>query len=287
MPTILSHLRGAAQILDNGLNHFAARLKALLYQLLLAGASGIGLATARVWAAAGAYVTIADIQAIENGEKIAQELNDQGGHVKYVYCDVTSWESQIQAFKTAIMFAPYHTLDIVATFAGTAFMPGNQVDHVLAAGEPTLEKDPNPPNIKNFEVNLIGLYYSSWLALYYFRLKPSGAALNGSANGTANGAGSRVTKSLILVSSIGGYMDSPKASTYPASKFGVRGALFARIELAVEAANECAVNGSLHGRALAVMPEGIFDLKEDLEDGWAGDQLKPIMKRRREAGFDA
>ncbi|KAJ9660481.1 hypothetical protein H2201_006903 [Coniosporium apollinis] len=301
--------------------------------LITGGASGIGLATARAWAAAGAYVTIADIQAIENGEKIAQELNDQGGHVKYVYCDVTSWESQIQAFKTAIMFAPYHTLDIVATFAGTAFMPGNQVDHVLAAGEPTLEKDPNPPNIKNFEVNLIGLYYSSWLALYYFRLKPSGAALNGSANGTANGAGSRVTKSLILVSSIGGYMDSPKASTYPASKFGVRGLFrstrartmdlgvrcnliapwfmdtpliggikaamasrgidmakalsFARIELAVEAANECAVNGSLHGRALAVMPEGIFDLKEDLEDGWAGDQLKPIMKRRREAGFDA
>lgn len=41
------------------------------------------------------------------------------------------------------------------------------------------------------------------------------------------------------------------------------------------------------GRALAIQPEGIFDLKDDMEDGWAGDQLRPIMKRRREAGFDA
>lgn len=46
-------------------------------------------------------------------------------------------------------------------------------------------------------------------------------------------------------------------------------------------------NMDLIGRALAVQPEGIFDLKDDLEDGWAGDQLRPIMQRRRDAGFDA
>lgn len=41
------------------------------------------------------------------------------------------------------------------------------------------------------------------------------------------------------------------------------------------------------GRAIAIQPEGLFDLKDDLASGWGGDQLRPIMERRREAGFDA
>lgn len=41
------------------------------------------------------------------------------------------------------------------------------------------------------------------------------------------------------------------------------------------------------GRALAIQPEGTFDLKDDLEHGWAGDQLRPIMRRRQDAGFVA
>jgi 5'-hydroxyaverantin dehydrogenase len=198
--------------------------------LITGGASGIGLATARAWAAAGVYVTIADIQPIEAGQKLAAELSCTGGHVNYSWCDVTNWDSQVAAFKSAITFSPYQTLEIVATFAGTAFAPGNQVDHVLAAGEPSLDIDPKSPNIRNIEVNLTGVYYTSWLALHYFRLKPrAGAdgahvATNGTTDGT-NSIDASVTtdKSLILMASIGAYMDSPKASTYPASKFGVRG----------------------------------------------------------------
>ncbi|EME39085.1 alcohol dehydrogenase-like protein [Dothistroma septosporum NZE10] len=288
--------------------------------LVTGGASGIGLATAKAWAAAGAYVTLADIQPIEKGEKIASDLSHNGQHVNYTFCDVTSWESQLEAFRSAVKFSPRQTLDIVATFAGTAFAPGNEVDHVLFAGEPSLDAELPAPNTKNIEVNLTGVYYSSWLALYFFRLKPSDSSEPGD-------------KSLILVSSIGGYMDSPKASTYPASKFGVRGLFrstrartidigvrcnllapwfvdtpliapvknamkargiemskvlaFATMEDCVQAASFCAVNKELHGRALAIQPEGTFDLKDDVEDGWAGDQLRPIMKRRREAGFDA
>ena len=41
------------------------------------------------------------------------------------------------------------------------------------------------------------------------------------------------------------------------------------------------------GRALAIQPEGIFDLKDDFEHGWGGDQLRPIIQRRRDAGFRA
>ncbi|KAG7284353.1 hypothetical protein NEMBOFW57_010726 [Staphylotrichum longicolle] len=181
--------------------------------LITGGASGIGLATARAWAAAGAHVTIADIQPLEAGQKLADELK-----AKYVWCDVTSWESQIAAFKAAIAFSPTQSLDIVATFAATAAMPGNQVDHVLAAGPPSLTVDPKAPNIRNIEVNLIGVYYSSWLALYYFRLPPKVPTAAPPAT-----TSQKPDKSLILVCSIGAYMDSPRASTYPASKFGVRG----------------------------------------------------------------
>ncbi len=307
--------------------------------LLTGGASGIGLATARAWAAAGASVTIADIQPLEVGQKLAAELG-----ANYVWCDVTEWASQVAAFKSAIAFSPSQTIDIVATFAGTAAVLGNQVDHILAAGPPSLTADPPAPNILNIRVNLIGVYYTSWLALYYFRL-PSQTQTS-----------EQQDKSLILIGSIAGYMDSPRASTYPASKFGVRGLFrstrartldlgvrcnllapwfvdtplvapmkaamaargvemekalhFVSVEACVEAAGYCAVNKDVHGkyhciralllfpsrvgwltetllgRAFAIQPEGTFDLKDDMEDGWAGDQLRHIMGRRRAAGFN-
>ncbi|CAK4034466.1 aflH adhA short chain alcohol dehydrogenase [Lecanosticta acicola] len=287
------------------------------HAFITGGASGIGKAVAESWAKEGAFVTIADILPESAGSTVAAKL---GANVQYVLCDVTDWQSQVAAFKTAIRGSPSQALDIVATFAGTAFAAGNQVDHVLAAGEPSLDAELATPDTRNLDVNLLGAYYSSWLALYYLRLKP--------ANGVP--AQQPASKSLIFVSSIAGYMDSPKACTYPASKFGVRGLFrstrartldigvrcnllapwfvdtplmapvknamacrgmdmarvlgFASIESCVQTATYAAAT-NIHGRALVIQPEGTFDLKDNVEDGWAGDQLRPIMQRRREAGF--
>lgn len=166
------------------------------------GASGLGLATAQKWTDAGIYVTIADIQ--------QPSSTLRSSHTNYVHCDVTSWEGQVAAFKSALGFSPTGSLDIVAAFAGTAIAPGNQVDHVLAAGTPSLAVDPRRPSIRNIEVNLVGSYYTSWLGLYYLRVP--GSQPDQSSD-----------KSLLFCASIGAYMDSPRASTYPASKFGVRG----------------------------------------------------------------
>jgi|SRR5947209_15234016 len=139
--------------------------------LITGGASGLGLATAREFAGAGAYVTIADIQPVEAGEKIVQELTNQNHKVTYAYCDVTNWESQIKAFKTAIMFAPQKTLDVVAMFAGIANEGGNVVEHVQA-NEVSLDQDPAQPSTRPLDINLTGVYFSTYLALNYFRLKP-------------------------------------------------------------------------------------------------------------------
>ena len=188
--------------------------------LITGGASGLGLATTQSFAAAGAYVTIADIQpATGVGEKIVQELTKQGYHVTYIYCDVTNWESQVKAFKTAVTFAPNKTLDVVAMFAGIASEVGNLVDHVQAH-EASLDKDPPQPSIRPLDINLTGVFYSSYLALNYFRLKPQNQELAAQTNGDSE---SLPSKSLIFVSSLAGYIDYPSHSLYNAGKFGVRG----------------------------------------------------------------
>src|SRR5215212_11791662 len=64
--------------------------------LVAGGASGLGEATARRLHAAGAAVTIADLNA-ERGEALAAELGDRAA---FVPCDVTD-ESQVQAAVTA------------------------------------------------------------------------------------------------------------------------------------------------------------------------------------------
>lgn len=179
----------------------------------------LGLATARKFAAAGAYVTIADIQPVEAGERIVQELTNQNYKVTYANCDVTNWESQIKAFKTGIMFAPQKTLDVVAMFAGIGNEAGNVVEHVQA-NEASLEQDPAQPSIRPLDINLTGVYFSTYLALNYFRLKSQSQE---QAPHTNVDSGDLQTKSLIFVSSLAGYIDYPGHSLYNAGKFGVRG----------------------------------------------------------------
>jgi len=56
--------------------------------LITGGASGIGKATAELFAREGAAVIIADVNA-EAGEASAREINDEGGRAIFVRCDVT------------------------------------------------------------------------------------------------------------------------------------------------------------------------------------------------------
>ena len=83
--------------------------------LITGGASGIGLATAKTFAEAGAHVVLTDIDK-EKGEAAAAEIRDKGHQVDFVRLDVTN-ASSIDACKKAVS-AIRPQLDIIAHVAG-------------------------------------------------------------------------------------------------------------------------------------------------------------------------
>ncbi|KAL6811541.1 NAD(P)-binding protein [Trichoderma sp. SZMC 28015] len=193
--------------------------------LITGGSSGLGLATARAFVASGAYVTIADIQPPPENA-----FGDGQHRVNFSLCDVRDSASQTEAFKAAIKFAPSHVLDVVALFAAVDDSP-NLVDLVKASDSQAINgsSNSNGPNLDNLsikclDVNLKGIYYSTYLALHYLQqpeLAPSSQT---------SGSDNRSTKSLILLSSLGGYLDDSHDSIYSATKYGIRG-LFRSIRL--------------------------------------------------------
>ncbi|KAG9769807.1 hypothetical protein KCU88_g6779, partial [Aureobasidium melanogenum] len=65
-----------------------------------------------------------------------------------------------------------------------------------------------------------------------------------------------------------------------------KGITFVNIDRVVDAAARLAVDESLHGRSLAVVPgpHGVIDLKDDEDGMWAGEVVNDILKTRRAAG---
>ena len=175
--------------------------------LITGGASGLGRDTAKAFASAGAYVTAADIQ---NADDLVQEAVPAGQHLQSVHCDVSSWQDQVGAFKQAIQFSASGTIDVVAIFAGVD-NTGHLIDQVNSV-EVSSDRDPPPPSTISLEVNNKGTFYTTYLALHHFRFQPQGTQPSASHD-----------KSLIIVSSLAGYIDDTHNTQYTASKFGARG----------------------------------------------------------------
>jgi 5'-hydroxyaverantin dehydrogenase len=174
--------------------------------LITGGASGLGRDTAKSFAAAGAYVTIADVQPSDD---LVKNFTDAGHHMQFIHCDVSKWDDQVAAFKKALEFSKTGTIYVVAVFAAVD-KAGHLVDQVNTS-EVSLEEDPYPPSTLSLEVNLKGCFYTTFLALHYFRLKPK------------SGVETTQDKALIIVASLAGYIDDTHNSSYTASKFGARG----------------------------------------------------------------
>jgi 5'-hydroxyaverantin dehydrogenase len=168
--------------------------------IITGGASGLGEATVEKFAEHGAFVTIADVDG-ERGGSLAERLTAEGKHVLFAKCDTTNWDSSAAAFKKAVNFGPSKTLDCAILYAGVSGPCVSLVDAVLETEEPTLANDPIPqPRPVAIEVNLIGVWLCTWLALHYFRLP------------TRDGSDRK--KSLTIVSSLAGYVCVPESGLW-------------------------------------------------------------------------
>ncbi|KAL2795209.1 hypothetical protein BJX66DRAFT_302415 [Aspergillus keveii] len=286
--------------------------------LITGGASGLGQHAATFFAKSGAFVTIADIQ---DGSAIASELSEQGYKVQFVHCDITNWDSQVSAFQAALRFSPTKTLDAVAAFAGVDGT-GHLVDHV-AATEPTLDTPPPIPSLAPIEVNLKGTFYTATLALHYFRLEPQNLSTNvtpefktksltivsslagyvddtHSTAYTASKFGSRGlfrgiraqahSQHNVRVNAICPWaMKTPmiEAALGRMADFGIlpdKGITLVPHDVLSQALGRIVLDEDLHGRAIAIVPEGAVDLGDDIDGSYAGPMLVELMALRKAAG---
>ncbi len=156
--------------------------------LVTGAASGLGLATAKAFAEAGASVVLADNNQ-KQAEAAAKELAGKGYKTLAVTCDVSD-DAQVEAMvkKTVATFgrldAAYNNAGIQNVLAETADSPREDYDRVMA-------------------VNLRGVWACMKFELQVMREQGSGAIVN--------------------CSSLGGLIGGNQRGTYHAAKHGVIG----------------------------------------------------------------
>lgn len=148
--------------------------------------SGIGEATAKMLAAAGARVVIG-ARRTDRLERLAGEIEAIGGKVRFRKLDVTRQE-EVAAFADDAL-AEFGRLDVIVNNAGV--MPLSPLEALKVA-----EWD------RMVDVNIKGVLYGIAAALPIMQEQGSGQIIN--------------------ISSIGGHAVSPTAAVYCATKFAVR-----------------------------------------------------------------
>ncbi|KIW92818.1 uncharacterized protein Z519_06667 [Cladophialophora bantiana CBS 173.52] len=268
--------------------------------VITGGANGFGEAFTRAFAAAGAFVTFGDID-VRKGESLAAEL---GSNVRFVQCDITSWDDQLALFKKAVTESPAKSCDIVIANAG---ITGPDPPHPLTiVSDPTTE--PTKPDLRILQVNMIGSFYTLKLGQHYLRFAPESAQSD---------------RCFIFMGSIAGILDQPGSFQYSASKFGLRGLMrsarrtlwqenirinyiapwytkttilkpqviatliskgveFAEIEDCTTAALRITCDKSINGRSFGIIPrsvvsEGYMDINlDDYDEGTLWQNLQSI-----------
>ena len=123
--------------------------------------------------------------------------------------DVSDWNAQLSAFKACLNSSPNDTIDLVIVAAGligTSFFQNQPFVSSTAQN-----KDPQAPDLTVLNVNLIGAYYTTCLAIHYFRTTSPPQNLD-----------PKPTNQLVLIASNIAYHPVPFFSNYSASKAGVR-----------------------------------------------------------------
>jgi NAD(P)-dependent dehydrogenase (short-subunit alcohol dehydrogenase family) len=130
--------------------------------LITGGTSGIGAATARVFAREGAKVAITGRRR-ELGEAVATQIKLSGGEARFIAADVTQVEDCRRSIDETI--ASYGRIDILFNNAG-----------IVTLG--TLEQISEEDWARTFDVNVKGTYLMTKLALPIMRAQGGGVIVN-------------------------------------------------------------------------------------------------------------
>lgn len=131
---------------------------------LVTGASrGIGAATARALAEAGAAVLLL-ARSLDQAEAVAREIRDQGGRAKALQCDVSRWADVERAVRTCK--EEFGRVDILVNNAGVI----DPVGHLA-------ESDPETWG-HAVDINLKGVYHGLRAALPLMKAQGSGTIIN-------------------------------------------------------------------------------------------------------------
>ncbi len=177
--------------------------------LITGGASGFGAAFARHWAKHGAYIIIGDIDET-SGEKLVAELRQTTGspHHHFQLCDVTRWPSQVSLFQMAKRSSPTGTIDAVVPSAGLGEDRAGEYWRFEYPQDLDQERPP-APKFRVVDVNLTGVMYTVYLALFWLQQVDAGAA--------------QKDRHILLIGSIGGLLPLIGSPQYTASKHAITG----------------------------------------------------------------
>ncbi|MFC1967299.1 SDR family NAD(P)-dependent oxidoreductase [Chloroflexota bacterium] len=152
--------------------------------IITGGASGIGEATARLFAKEGAKVLVADMDETK-GRKVAEEIKKNGGEASFIKVNVALADDNQRMIDTAVK--TYGKLDILFNNAGVA-------------GE-TLEETTEEKWKKVIDVNLTGPFLACMSAIPQMKKQGGGC--------------------IVMTGSTGGLRASGRSPAYSASKGGL------------------------------------------------------------------
>lgn len=183
--------------------------------VITGGASGFGEGWFKRWASAGAAVIIGDIN-VKKGTQLVRDVRKETGNpnLHFFHCDVTEWQSQVQFFKDTIRVSPHGGIDTVVANAGVTDA-ANQIE----SPEGLDAAEPPPPKLAVINVNLIGVLYTTHLALYYLPRNPNSSP----ASVDCDPSNTPRDRHLLLLSSMAGLSGLPGNTLYAASKHAVVG----------------------------------------------------------------
>lgn len=180
--------------------------------LITGGASGFGAGFSRHWAQHGANVVIGDVSDTQ-GRALVEEIRSAGrGSALYIHCDVTNWQSQVDMFREAAKWSPHGTIDSVVCNAGIT----DRLDVPFFEPAGMNKEEPPKPAFKALEVNLMGVMYTTHLAMHWLPL-----------NEKKGQTGYTPDRHILLIGSVASLLPIPILVEYSSSKHAVLG-LFVR-----------------------------------------------------------